>query len=91
MTKTILTVGTHELTTARVRCNSCGIVVEVPLSKLGSKLTDQGSCRHCGHDLTLADGPNPFAALALAISKINENQQAATVEFVIPVIPETPK
>lgn len=84
MNDQILRINLSELTTIRVKCGSCGVVVESSIESSGPLFSDP-NCKHCGELLFLTDGSiSQIERLSTAIRLLVKDKERSDIEFVIP-------
>ena len=85
MSKHLLSFLLSELRIVRVICGHCHDVVELPIERLGTRVTD-GTCPLCKRDLLPRDQADLLLRLDNAISALKDCKKV-DIEFVIPAKP----
>lgn len=86
MSKTLLEIFLSELATLRVQCRSCGVIYEVPLAEVATKLGGT-SCKACDADLGIWDshaGKTALGKLAAVVRDLTAESSRVSVSFVVP-------
>jgi hypothetical protein len=83
MTEEILRILLSDLAMVRIKCAGCGVVSEMPISKLGTAFGFHKKCPHCPQELSpgLLRGLAGLAECITDLAKDDMTRQA-TVEFV---------
>ena len=81
MTETIRRVKLAELTTIRVSCAKCGVVLESKIEDVVGEKTKFNTCQGCGTEF-FASFDNPLQPLQTAMADLLKNARIST-EFVI--------
>jgi hypothetical protein len=82
MSKHLLSFLLSELTTVRVICKGCGVIVELPIHDLGTRFRE-AKCPLCNRELLARDDEDALRNLDNAILAIKKFTDRVEIEFVM--------